>query len=63
VLLSVEVDTIEEGEINYVAGEEAVMGNMGYAKVKNKIIKPKKRFAGEAGTESSSDEKLRAGHN
>jgi hypothetical protein len=55
-----EVHTMEEGKINDVGGEEVVMGNMVYAKVKNKIIKPKKRAAGDTGTELSSDEELRA---
>jgi hypothetical protein len=33
--------------------------DMDYAKVKNKVIKPKKRFAGETGPELSSEEELR----
>jgi hypothetical protein len=37
-----------------------VMENMGCAKVKNKIIKQKKRVAGETGLELSSDEELSA---
>jgi predicted metal-dependent hydrolase len=55
-----EVNTMEEGEINDVAGEEVVMEDMDYAKVKNKVIKPKTRVAGETGPELSSDEELRA---
>jgi hypothetical protein len=46
-----EVNTMEEREINDVAEEEMVMESMDYAKVKNKVIKPKKRVAGEAGPE------------
>jgi hypothetical protein len=55
-----EVNKMEEGEINDVAGEEVVMEDMDYAKVKNKVIKPKKRIAGETGPELSSYEELRA---
>jgi hypothetical protein len=55
-----EVYTMEEGEINEVNGEEAVMDDMDYAKVNNKVIKPKKMVAGETGPELSSDEELRA---
>jgi hypothetical protein len=33
---------------------------MDYAKVKNKVIKPKKRVVGETGPEYSSDEKMTA---
>jgi hypothetical protein len=36
-----DVNTMEEGEINYVAGEEVVMEDMDYAKVKNKVYKTK----------------------
>jgi hypothetical protein len=50
---------MEEGEINDVAGEEVVMEDMDYAKVKNNVIKPKKGVAGETGAELSSDEELR----
>jgi hypothetical protein len=49
-----------EGEINEVAGKEVVTEDMDYAKVKDKVIKPKKRVAGETGLELSSNEKLRA---
>jgi hypothetical protein len=55
-----EANTMEEGEINDVTGEEVVMEGMDYAKVKNKYIKPKKGDAGETGPELSSDEELRA---
>jgi hypothetical protein len=55
-----EVNTMEEGEINDIAGEEVVMEDMDYAKVKNKVIKSKKRVVGETGPELSSDEELRA---
>jgi hypothetical protein len=54
------VNTMEDGEINVVAGEEVVMKNMDYAKVKNKVIKPKKRIAGGTGLELSLSEELRA---
>jgi hypothetical protein len=40
-----EINTIEEGELNDVAGEEVAMEDIDYAKVKNKFIKPKKRVA------------------
>jgi hypothetical protein len=33
---------------------------MDYAKVKNKVIKPKKRVAGETGSKLLSEEELRA---
>jgi hypothetical protein len=56
----VEVNTMEEREISDVTGEEVVMEGMDDAKVKNKVMKPKKRVAGEAGPELSSDEELRA---
>jgi hypothetical protein len=52
----VEVNTMEEGEINGVDGEEVVMEDMDYAK----LIKQKKRVAGEVGHELLSDEELRA---
>jgi hypothetical protein len=55
-----EVNAIEEEEINDVAVEEVVTGDMDYAKVKNKFIKPKKAVAGEPGPELSSDEEVRA---
>jgi hypothetical protein len=54
-----EVNTMEEGKVNDIAGEEA-MENMDYAKVKNMVMKPKKRVAGETRPELSSDEELRA---
>jgi hypothetical protein len=55
-----EVKTMEEGEINDVDGEEMVMGDNDYAKLKNKFIKPKKRVAGETGPQLSSEEELKA---
>jgi hypothetical protein len=55
-----EVNTMEEGEISDVAGEEMMMEDMDYATVKNKVIKPKKRVTGETGPELSSDEERRA---
>jgi hypothetical protein len=54
-----EVNTMEKIEINDVAGKKMVMEDMDYAKVKNKVIKPKKRDAGETGSELLSDEELR----
>jgi hypothetical protein len=53
-----EVDTMEEGEINDEAGVEVVMENMDYAKLKNKVVKPKKRVAVKTGPELSSEEQL-----
>jgi hypothetical protein len=44
-----------EGELNDVAGEEAMMEDMDYTKVKNKFIKPKKMFAGETDKIPSSE--------
>jgi hypothetical protein len=38
----------------------SVDGNMGCANLKNKVIKPKTRVAGETGPKLSSDEELRA---
>jgi hypothetical protein len=49
----------EGGEINYVIGEDLVE-NMDYPKLKTKLIKPKKKVAGETGPELSSDEELMA---
>jgi hypothetical protein len=54
------VEAMEEGEINDEAGEEVVMEDMNYAELKNKFVKPKKRFAGEAGPEISSEGELMA---
>jgi hypothetical protein len=51
-----EVEAMEEGEIN----EEVVMEDVDYAELKNKIVKPKKRVAGETGPELSSEEELMA---
>jgi hypothetical protein len=55
-----EANTMEEGEIYYIVGEEVVIEDMDYAKLKNKVIKPKKKVAGETGPELSSDEQLTA---
>jgi hypothetical protein len=49
-----------EREIIDVDGEEVMMEDMDYAKVKNKVIKPKKRIAGGTGPELSSAEELGA---
>jgi hypothetical protein len=46
-----EINTMEEREINDIVGEEVVMEDMDCAKVKNKVIKPKKRVAKGAGPE------------
>jgi hypothetical protein len=58
-----EVNTMEAGEINDVAGEEVVMEDMDYAKINNKFIKPEKWAAGVTGPELSSDEELGAKFN
>jgi hypothetical protein len=50
-----EVDAMEGGEIYDEAGEEVVMEDMDQAKLKDKIVKPKKRAAGKAGPELSSE--------
>jgi hypothetical protein len=55
-----EVNVMKEGENNDETGEELVMEDMDYAKLKNKVVKPNKRIAGERGTELSSEEELRA---
>jgi hypothetical protein len=54
------INAMEEGELNNVAGKEVVMEDMDYVKLKNKVIKPKKRVAEETGPELSSEEELRA---
>jgi hypothetical protein len=46
---------MEEGEINGRAGIEVVMEDMDYAKIQNKIIKPKKTVAEETGPELSDE--------
>jgi hypothetical protein len=51
-----EVNTMEVGEIDDVDGEEVATEDMDYAK----LIKQKRRVAGETGPELSSDEELRA---
>jgi hypothetical protein len=50
-----EVNTMVEGEINDVAGEEVVIADMDYAKLKKKFNNPKKRVAGETGPELPSE--------
>jgi hypothetical protein len=42
-----EINTMEEGEISDIVGEEVVMKDMDYAKLKNKVIEPKKTVMGE----------------
>jgi hypothetical protein len=49
-----EENIMDDGEINDVDGRH------GIRKVQIKVIRPKKRFAGETGTEFSSDEELMA---
>jgi hypothetical protein len=46
-----EGDAVEDGEIYDGAGEEVVMEDMDQAKLKNKVIKPKKRTARKTGPE------------
>jgi hypothetical protein len=53
-----EVDEMEEEEINDEAAEEVEMDDKEYAKLRNKVVKPTKRVAGEAGPELSSEEEL-----
>jgi hypothetical protein len=55
-----QVNTMEQREINGVVREEVVLEDMDHAKLKNKVIKPKRRVEGETGPELSSDEELRA---
>jgi hypothetical protein len=50
-----EVNAMEDGEINDEAGEEEVLEDMGYAKLKNKVMISKKRVVGETGPEFSSE--------
>jgi hypothetical protein len=51
-----EVDATEEEEINDEPAEEVEMEDKDYAKLRNKVVKPKKRVAGKAGPELSSKE-------
>jgi hypothetical protein len=51
---------MEEEKINDEPAEEVEMEDKDYAKLKNKDIKPKKRFAGKEGPELSSEEELMA---
>jgi hypothetical protein len=53
-----EVDEMEEEEINDEAVEEVEMEDKDYVKLRNKVVKPKKRVAGKAGPELSSEEEL-----
>jgi hypothetical protein len=55
-----EVNKMEDGEINDVAGKEVVTEGIDSAKENNKVMKPRNWFAGETGPELSSDEELRA---
>jgi hypothetical protein len=57
-----EVNTMEKGEINDVIVEEVVMEDMDYTKIKNKVIKPKKRVAGER-KDLNCDQMRNWGHN
>jgi hypothetical protein len=49
------VKAMEEGEINDAAGEEVVMEDMNYAKLKNEVSKLKKRTELETRPELSSE--------
>jgi hypothetical protein len=51
-----EVDAMEEEEINDGAAEEVEMEDKDYTELRNKVDKPKKRAAGKAGPELSSEE-------
>jgi hypothetical protein len=55
-----EVDAMEEEEINDEPVEEVEMEDKDYAKLRNKVVKPKKRVAGKARPEMSSEEELMA---
>jgi hypothetical protein len=55
----IEVNAME-GEIYDEAGEEVVMEDMDYATLKNKVMKSKKRVAGETGSGFPSEEELTA---
>jgi hypothetical protein len=55
-----EGDAMEEGEMYDEAGEEVVIEDMDHAKLKNKVVKPKKRTARKTGPESSSEEEQMA---
>jgi hypothetical protein len=54
-----EVHAMEE-EMNDEAGEEVEMADNDNVKLNNKVVKPKKRAAGKAGPELSSEEELKA---
>jgi hypothetical protein len=54
-----EVDAMEE-EINDEPAEQVEMEDNDYAKLRNKVVKPKKRVERKAGPELSSEEKLMA---
>jgi hypothetical protein len=53
-----EVDAMEEGEINDEAGEELVMEDMDFAKLKNKSVEPNNRIVKKTGPELSSEEEF-----
>jgi hypothetical protein len=55
-----EVDAMKEEEINDEPAEEVEMEDKDYAKLRNKVDKPKKRAAGKGGHELSSEEELMA---
>jgi hypothetical protein len=55
-----EVDAMEEEEINDEPAEEVEMEDKDYAKLRNKVVKPKKKVAGKAGPELSSEKELMA---
>jgi hypothetical protein len=54
------VEAMEGRGINDEAGVKLVMEDMDYAELKNKLVKPKKRVAGETGPELPSDEEQMA---
>jgi hypothetical protein len=56
-----EVDAMEvEEEINDETAEKVEMEDKCYAKLRNKVVKPKKRVAGKAKPGLSSEEELKA---
>jgi hypothetical protein len=58
-----EVTEMEKGDISEEAGEEVVMEEMDCAKLKNKVMKSKKRLGGETRPECSSEEEPMAKFN
>jgi hypothetical protein len=58
--VAIEINIMEEREINEVTGKEVVMKDTDYEKVSNKVMKPRKRVAGERGPQFLSNEEFRA---